>query len=117
VKKSFKDIPALDEQHPTKGSLAGQELAIEKIDNRVRKDIRSSGATFGILQHMDTKNEFVGRLRRKAEAQYGRTVYEVQKLMRRGESGEYPGVPAMGQRDVRQLRSSPGKKQRAEEFK
>ena len=112
----FKNVPLLDEQHPTSASLAGQELAIEKIDNRVRKDIRSSGATFGILQHMDTKNDFVGRLRRKAEAAYGRSVYEANKLMNRGESGEYPGIPAMGQRDKRQMRSSPGIKTRPEKF-
>lgn len=94
------------------------ELAIEKIDNRVRKDVRSSGATFGILQHMESANKASGRLRARAEQARSRTVYEANKLIARGESGVYPGVPGMGQRDVRQLREhKPGIVPRPEQFR
>ena len=89
--------------------------AIEKINARINKDVRP--ATFGILQYMDEKQQQIGRLRAKAERENARNVYEAKKLISRGESGSYPGVPAMGQRDVRQMRKAkPGIVPRAESF-
>ena len=89
--------------------------SIEKIDNRVKKDVRT--ATFGILQYLDSTHQQVGRLRAKAVSQNRRDMWEAKKLLIKGESDIYPQVPAIGQRDVRQMRFSPGKKSKAEEFK
>lgn len=94
------------------------ELAIEKIDNRVHKDIRASSATFGILQHMDKAEQDIGRLRRKAMAGRDRDIWEAKRLIQRGQSEVFPGIPAMAQRDVRQMRAhKPGIVPRAEGFK
>lgn len=89
--------------------------AIEKIDARIDKDVRP--ATFGILQYMDEKHRQVGRLRNKAERENQRNIYQAKKLIAQGHSGNYPGIPAMGQRDVRQMRKAkPGVTPRTDNF-
>ena len=89
--------------------------AIEKIHNRVKKDVRT--ATFGVLQYLDSSHQQIGRLRSKAVAQNRRDIWEAKKLLIKGESDIYPQVPALNQRDVRQMRFSPGTKNKPEEFK
>jgi hypothetical protein len=76
--------------------------AIEKIDNRIKKDVRT--ATFGILQYMDDTYDEIGALRRKAMNENRRAIYEAKKLFSKGESDIYPQIPALDQRDVRQMR-------------
>lgn len=78
------------------------KTAIEKIDNRIKKDVRT--ATFGILQYMDDTYNDIGALRRKAMQETRRAMWEAKKLMTKGESDIYPQMPAMDQRDIRQMR-------------
>lgn len=105
-------IYPLEKPFPT----STEGMAIEKIDARVKKDVRS--ATFGVMQYMDATHQGIGRLRRKAESEQRRDMWEAKKLIVKGESGVYPGIPAMGQRDVRQMRShKPGVQIAQEKFK
>jgi hypothetical protein len=92
-------------------------FAIEKIENRINKDVRASGATFGILQHIDKAKQDIGRLRRRAMND-DRYYFDAKRQAQRGQTNTFPGVSGMGQRDVRQLRShKPGVVPRAEGFK
>lgn len=96
-------------------SVDPQNTSIEKIDNRIRKDVRT--ATFGTLQYMDDTYENIGELRKKAMYANRRAIWEAKKLFIKGQSEIYPGIPAMDQRDVRQMRKhKPGIVPRQERF-
>lgn len=112
--KSLQSELALDEEFPTHN-----ELATEKIENRVFKDVRESSATFGILQHLDKAAQQSGRLRKRAERLAETTAYHAKRDLQSGDTFPiYPGIPPMGQRNVRQMRShKPGIVPRPEGFK
>ena len=83
------------------------ETSIEKIDARIAKDVRASSATFGILQHIDKAQQETGKLRRLAEKLRATTAYHAKRDLSSGDTYPiYPGVPPMGQRDVRQMRKA-----------
>lgn len=98
--------------------LSKDKYAIEKIEARKDKDVRASSASFGILQHLEGRRKQVGALRRQAERLASQTAYHVKRDLQSGDTYPlYPGVPPMGQRDVRQMRKAkPGIVPRPEGF-
>ena len=112
--ESLESEKGLDEEF-----IGQNQLSIEKIDNRINKDVRASSATFGIMQHLDQSAQQIGRLRRKAERLRDTSAYHAKRDLSSGDTYPiYPGIPPMGQRNVRQLRShKPGIQTRPEQFK
>jgi hypothetical protein len=111
--KSLESEKGLDEEFQGKN-----QLAIEKIDNRINKDVRASHATFGIMQHLDQNAQAIGRLRRKAERLRDTSAYHAKRDLGSGDTYPlYPGVPPIGQRGVRQMRQAkPGVVPRPDKF-
>jgi hypothetical protein len=111
--KSLESEKGLDEEFQGKS-----QLAIEKIGNRINKDVRASHATFGIMQHLDQNTQTIGRLRRRAERLRDTTAYHAKRDLSSGDTYPlYPGIPPIGQRGVRQLRShKPGIVPRPDKF-
>lgn len=113
IPKSTESELGLDEEFPKRNILA-----IEKIGNRINKDVRAASASFGILQIMDKATQRTGRLRRKADQLRDTTAYHAKRDLSSGDTYPlYPGVPPMGQRNVRQMRKAkPGIVPRPEGF-